>query len=46
MSDRETENLVGRTLLGKLKVVRLLGSGGMGAVYHVEHLLTKHDRAL
>jgi serine/threonine-protein kinase len=40
------EALVGQTLLGKLKVVRLLGQGGMGAVYEVEHLITRHHRAL
>ncbi|HMJ50534.1 MAG TPA: protein kinase [Polyangiaceae bacterium] len=31
---------------GKLRIVRLLGTGGMGAVYEVEHELTKHRRAL
>jgi hypothetical protein len=31
---------------GKLRIVRLLGHGGMGAVYEVEHELTKHRRAL
>jgi serine/threonine-protein kinase len=35
------------TVLGqKFQIVRLLGSGGMGAVYEVEHVLTKHRRAL
>ncbi|MCB9591579.1 MAG: protein kinase [Sandaracinaceae bacterium] len=33
-------------LLGKLRIVRLIGRGAMGAVYEVEHLLTKHHRAL
>jgi len=37
---------VGEVLLGKLKVLRLLGGGGMAAVYEVEHLLTGHRRAL
>ncbi|MCB9594100.1 MAG: protein kinase [Sandaracinaceae bacterium] len=37
---------VGQTLLGKLRVLRELGSGGMGAVYEVEHLGTRHHRAL
>ena len=36
----------GVVLLGKLRVVRLLGAGGLGAVYEVEHELTKHRRAL
>jgi serine/threonine-protein kinase len=38
--------LVGQTLLGKLKVLRRLGAGGMGAVYEVEHTMTRHHRAL
>jgi len=36
----------GTVVAGKLRVVRLLGTGGMGAVYEVEHELTKHRRAL
>jgi serine/threonine protein kinase len=36
----------GTVVAGKLRVVRLLGMGGMGAVYEVEHQLTKHRRAL
>ena len=32
--------------MGKLHVLRLLGEGGMGAVYEVEHLITRHHRAL
>ena len=36
----------GTLVAGKLRIVRLLGSGGMGAVYEVEHELTKHHRAL
>ncbi len=36
----------GTVLLGKLKVLRLLGQGGMGQVYEVEHLITRHRRAL
>jgi serine/threonine protein kinase len=36
----------GTVVAGKLRIVRLLGSGGMGAVYEVEHELTKHRRAL
>jgi len=39
-------DLVGQTLLGRLKVLRRLGSGGMGTVYEVEHLITHHRRAL
>src|SRR5579872_4976817 len=36
----------GTLIAGKLRVVRLLGAGGMGAVYEVEHELTRHRRAL
>jgi serine/threonine-protein kinase len=36
----------GTLVAGKLRIVRLLGEGGMGAVYEVEHELTKHRRAL
>lgn len=33
-------------MAGKLRVIRSLGVGGMGAVYEVEHQLTHHRRAL
>ncbi len=36
----------GTLLAGKFRVLRLLGAGGMGAVYEIEHDLTKHRRAL
>jgi eukaryotic-like serine/threonine-protein kinase len=36
----------GTVVAGKLRVMRLLGAGGMGAVYEVEHEFTKHRRAL
>ncbi|MCA9641565.1 MAG: serine/threonine protein kinase [Polyangiaceae bacterium] len=36
----------GDVVAGKLRVVRLVGAGGMGAVYEVEHLFTHHTRAL
>src|SRR5262249_44716071 len=36
----------GTLLAGKLRVVRLLGAGGMGAVYEIEHELTRHRRAM
>jgi eukaryotic-like serine/threonine-protein kinase len=37
---------VGTLLGGKLRIVRLLGKGGMRSVYEVEHEFTKHRRAL
>ena len=37
---------VGDIVAGRLRVVRSLGAGGMGAVFEVEHTLTKHRRAL
>ncbi|RLB53915.1 MAG: hypothetical protein DRJ42_10555 [Deltaproteobacteria bacterium] len=40
------DDLTGQTLLGKFRVLRCIGAGGMGAVYEVEHLLTGHRRAL
>jgi serine/threonine-protein kinase len=36
----------GTLVAGKLRIVRTLGIGGMGAVYEVEHEITKHRRAL
>jgi serine/threonine-protein kinase len=36
----------GTVLSGKFRVVSRLGEGGMGAVYEIEHELTKHRRAL
>ncbi|HET9953295.1 MAG TPA: serine/threonine-protein kinase [Polyangiaceae bacterium] len=36
----------GTLLGGKLRIIRRLGFGGMGAVYEVEHELTHHRRAL
>jgi serine/threonine-protein kinase len=36
----------GDVIAGKLQVIRRLGEGGMGAVYEVEHTITRHRRAL
>jgi serine/threonine-protein kinase len=36
----------GTLLAGKFRIVRLLGAGAMGAVYAVDHELTRHRRAL
>ncbi len=46
MSAPVADARVGSVLLGKLRVVRVLGAGGMGVVYEVEHLVTGHRRAL
>ena len=37
---------VGSVIAGRLRIVRRLGIGGMGAVYEVEHEITRHRRAL
>jgi eukaryotic-like serine/threonine-protein kinase len=37
---------VGDIVAGKLRILRLLGEGGMGAVFEVEHEITRHRRAL
>ena len=37
---------VGTVVAGKLRIIRKLGEGGMGAVFEVEHELTRHRRAL
>ncbi len=42
----ESELPPGTVIAQRLKVVRTLGTGGMGAVYEVEHMLTRHRRAL
>jgi len=44
--DAESNDLIGQTLGKRFLVVRSLGSGGMGAVYEVEHVLTKRVGAL
>ncbi|MGC4088079.1 MAG: serine/threonine-protein kinase [Polyangiaceae bacterium] len=44
--ESEERFAVGNVIAGKLRIVRPLGVGGMGAVYEVEHELTRHRRAL
>jgi len=46
MSEVERDVLVGQTLGGKYLVRRVIGVGGMGTVYEVEHELTKRTGAL
>src|SRR5882672_4616958 len=46
MSDNAAHLPEGTLVGGKLRILRLLGVGGMGAVYEIEHEITKHRRAL
>src|SRR6201995_3785881 len=43
MEQAEAEQRVGQTLCGKWKLERLLGVGGMGAVYASVHKIGRHD---
>lgn len=45
-SEPDAPDRIGEILLGKLRVVRRLGGGGMGDVFEVEHLITRHRRAI
>ncbi len=46
MNDDPSALEPGSVLAGRFRVVRCMGVGGMGAVYEIEHELTKHRRAL
>ncbi|MDH5671841.1 MAG: protein kinase [Myxococcales bacterium] len=46
MADVAAEERVGETIAGKYVLERLLGSGGMGAVYAAEHHFTKRRVAV
>src|ERR1041385_4593712 len=46
MESGATQISAGATVAGKLRVIRVIGAGGMGAVYEVEHEITKQRRAL
>jgi len=49
MQSRRPEELAypaGTIVANRLRIVRVIGVGGMGTVYEVEHELTKHHRAL
>jgi serine/threonine-protein kinase len=46
-AEQHVETLPEGTLLdGKFRIVRCIGTGGMGAVYEMVHELTRHRRAL
>ncbi|MFO0575411.1 MAG: serine/threonine-protein kinase [Polyangia bacterium] len=44
--DEDPSILLGRTIAGRYRVESLLGKGGMGAVYRVEHLSIRKPMAL
>jgi eukaryotic-like serine/threonine-protein kinase len=46
MSDEEPDESIGKTLGKKFVVKRVIGRGGMGVVYEVEHAITKRVGAL
>jgi serine/threonine-protein kinase len=47
MTDGDSQRFApGALVAGKFRVIRKIGSGGMGAVYEVLHEYTKHRRAL
>jgi serine/threonine-protein kinase len=46
MGDAQSDELIGRTLGKKFLVRGRLGTGGMGAVYEAEHVITKRVGAL
>ncbi len=42
-SETPADDVLGRTIAGKYRVIRMIGRGGMGSVYEAEHLqLGKH----
>src|SRR5688500_10210004 len=46
-AEQQVETLPEGTLLdGKFRIVRCVGTGGMGAVYEIRHEITRHRRAL
>ena len=42
--EEEVDPLIGRSIGGKYRIVKLLGEGGMGAVYHGEQQLGTNVR--
>jgi serine/threonine-protein kinase len=42
----DSELVPGSLVAGKFRIARTIGVGGMGKVYEVEHVVTKHRRAL
>jgi serine/threonine protein kinase len=46
MADNPSKVAPGSVLVGRYRVLNLLGEGAMGEVFVVEHLMTQHHRAL
>jgi serine/threonine protein kinase len=46
MTDNPSKLAPGSVLVGRYRVLKLLGEGAMGEVFVVEHLMTQHHRAL
>ncbi|MEZ4359059.1 MAG: serine/threonine-protein kinase [Kofleriaceae bacterium] len=46
MSATGEDPLIGRTLMGRYAIVRKLGEGGMGSVYHATHVVLEKPVAL
>jgi serine/threonine-protein kinase len=46
LTDRQPDDLLGRVVAGRYRIIELLGEGGMGSVFVAEHLGLKKEVAL